>query len=314
MVVGGSIERPELGIVTPTFEVTDLSECPLHDPSITAVLETLKQVIQERSIPPYNISSRRGELKGVTIMRTMGGAQGILRFIMRSTESLPRIKKALPLLRERHPWLRVVSCNIQPLPAAVPEGNEEHIITEEVFVEEQYGPVLVYFAPQSFMQVTHEIAQALYAKVARITAEVRPDRMLDLFCGVGGFSVSTAPYAKSITGLELSESAVLCATRAAAHAGASHISFRVEDVDRNTAVDGYNLVVVNPPRRGIAPQLINRLLAASPETILYSSCNPETLVRDLALLGSCYNVTSISPFDMFPLTAHVEVLAHLAIR
>jgi 23S rRNA (uracil747-C5)-methyltransferase len=239
-------------------------------------------------------------------------SQGILRFVLRSTEAVPRIKKLLDRLRSQHHWLTVVSCNIQPLHAAIPEGPQEIVLSEESSIEESFNQVPLLFSPQSFMQVTPEIAERLYGRAGLFTGEsCRDASVLDLFCGVGGFSFSIAPHVKRVVGVELSESAIKSATLTAQRLGHTHTEFHTANVDdyiQSTKVGEPNLIVANPPRRGLSPIVKQRILALSPSYFLYSSCNPETFARDAAEISQGYVLDIVAPFDMFPLTEHCEVL------
>jgi 23S rRNA (uracil747-C5)-methyltransferase len=208
----------------------------------------------------------------------------------------------------------VVSCNIQPLPAAILEGPEEIILTEAKTIEITYNGIPLTFSPQSFMQVTHEVAEALYARAARYVGEQSYSDALDLFCGVGGFSLSTASAVKTVRGVEFSPSAVKSAQAAAQRLGITNASFTADDVERflERGDSGTpDLVIANPPRRGLSPTIISSLQNLSPRTILYSSCNPDTFARDLHALSDRYDLERIALFDMFAMTEHCEVLGIL---
>jgi 23S rRNA (uracil747-C5)-methyltransferase len=277
----------------------------------------IKSTIQNAHLIPYDIATRRGELKGIIVLMNRDGSQGILRFVLRSTEAIPRIRKALPTLHERHPWLRVTSCNIQPLHAAIPEGPEELILTSEHTIEEQYAGIPLTFAPQSFMQVTPEIAEALYQRAARYVETLSIHSALDLFCGVGGFSFAIAPFVRKSAGIEISQRAIESASHTAEKLGHSHLSFIAGDVDlylTQTLSQTPDLVIANPPRRGLSTSVKEWLLSAAPRHFLYSSCNPETFCRDAVELAGSYTLTTLAPFDMFPLTSHIEVLGFFAKR
>jgi 23S rRNA (uracil747-C5)-methyltransferase len=180
------------------------------------------------------------------------------------------------------------------------------------------------------MQVTPEVGTELYRWVADecraltgkgIESETplrdgTLPRVLDLFCGVGGFGLSVAPYCTSVVGIELSQDAVEAAT---ANAGRNQISnvqfYRGDLLDIPTFHNSYtecDTIIVNPPRRGLGSELCEQLTKReSLENIIYSSCNPETLAKDLELLSQRFIVKNVRAFDMFPLTHHCEVVAVL---
>ena len=317
MSVTGTCQDPIIGIINSDMSGVELTQCPLSPKPFQALLETVRSCITSAALHPYQIKERTGELKGVIVMSNRDHSQGILRFILRSSEAISRVRKVVSFIQSLHPWVTVISCNIQPIPAAILEGPEEILLTEEHQITERYGDIQLNFSPQSFMQVTPEVATALYAKAIEFAREGPCSTVLDLFCGVGGFSLSIAPYAMTTTGVELSSMAVESAALSAARLGAVNSTFIAEDVDsymrqQITAVP--ELLVVNPPRRGLSSYLVGRINELRPNRIIYSSCNPETFARDVAALTQIYSLKKIALFDMFPLTTHCEVLGLIALR
>jgi 23S rRNA (uracil747-C5)-methyltransferase len=314
MNVSGSVTAPIIGVIRADRTAVDLVECLLTPPAVQDLLKALRTLIQAASLPPYDIDARRGELKNIIVMSNRDTSQAILRFVLRSSEAIPRLRKHVADIQREFPWITVISCNIQPIPAAILEGEEEIILTSSKTIEERYGDITLSFAPQSFMQVTHDIAEALYGRAAKYVRERTFSKALDLFCGVGGFSLSVAPFVKAVTGVELSKMAIESATVSAKRLGYAHSSFVADDAERflegNTA-GSYDLVITNPPRRGLSPKIIERLQEIAPSAIVYSSCNPETFARDCAALSKEYTLARICIFDMFAMTEHCEVLGFL---
>lgn len=312
--VTGTVDAPALGIVRSDLSSQDLSECPLTPAHVQELFTTLKVMIKEANLTPYNIQERTGELKNIIVMNNHDASQGIVRFVLRSSEAIPRIRKNIVGLQAKHPWVTVVSCNIQPIPAAILEGPDEEILTEERSIEVQYNDITLSFMPQSFMQVTHEIAEALYHRAATYVRENSFSHALDLFCGVGGFSLSIASSVPQITGVEVSSMAVESARHSAAHLAASHASFFADDVEAFLSASlthEPDLIIVNPPRRGLSDGIRQRILELKPTAIVYSSCDPQTFARDVSEWMVDYELVSLSPFDMFPMTDHCEVLGIL---
>lgn len=314
MTVTGTVNSPCLGIVKSDLSSTDLTDCPLTPDPIRKLLHELKKLIGSYKLEPYSITGRRGELKNIIIMTDHAISSAIVRFVVRSTECVARLKKCVDPIREAFPWIQVVSCNIQPLPAALMEGPEEIVLTQASHIREIYGDVPLYLSPQSFMQVTPVIATRLYQRAAKAAADQGFKRALDLYCGAGGFSLHLAKHVEHVIGVELSQSAIASAQRSAAEIVASNTTFVADAVERFLTHEGIekpDLVLVNPPRRGLTEDVILRLLELNPAAIFYSSCNPETFARDMQTMAHRYEVTSIDPFDMFPMTEHIELLAVL---
>jgi 23S rRNA (uracil747-C5)-methyltransferase len=234
----------------------------------------------------------------------------MVRLVLRSTEAETRIRKHLPTLLTDLPRLAVVSLNVQPEHKAVLEGEREIPLHGEV-LSMRLGDVTLHLRPQSFFQTNTLVAQALYAQAAEWADEVGPTSVLDLYCGVGGFALHLARPGRLVTGVEVSAPAVESARRSAAEAGlpaefvaADATSYAVE---RGGTPD---LVVVNPPRRGIGPELAGWLERSGVPHVLYSSCRAETLARDLADMPSLRPTRGVL-LDMFPQTDHYEVLVRL---
>ena len=145
----------------------------------------------------------------------------------------------------------------------------------------------------------------------------KPTLVLDIFCGIGGFALFASQFTKKVVGVEVSESAIKSAKLAAQDNGFKNIQFLPKDAEEFLTTYSGNrpdMLICNPPRRGLSNQIIEKINNLAPSSLIYSSCNPETLANDIQLLKENYQVRSLAPFDMFPLTNHLEVLAHLRLK
>lgn len=322
MVVSGPVDDPVLGILGPGGTGVDLRDCPLHTPGIQAALPVLADFVREAGMAPYDVAAQRGELKHVLVTESPDG-ELMVRFVLRSQEAVARIRKHLPGLRARVPAIRVVSVNLQPEHKAVLEGEREILLSEETSLPMRLGEpgepgepgeIVLHLRPKSFFQTNTGVARTLYRTARAWVDELAPQRVLDLYCGVGGFALHLAAPGREVTGVEISAEAVTSARLSAAGAG---LDARFETGDATTlgatALTGEapDLVVVNPPRRGIGPELATRLEESAVEHVLYSSCRAETLARDLADMPSLRPRRAVL-LDMFPHTSHYEVLVLLS--
>ena len=307
MVVGGTVDAPTLGILDPANQGIDLRECGLHVPVLHDALPPLAEFVTTARLTPYDVATRAGELKHVIATASPDG-ELLVRFVLRSTEAVARIRKHLPVLAEGLPHLRVVSVNVQPRHAAILEGEHEEVLLGETLAVRVNG-VTLHLRPQSFFQTNTEVAAALYREAAAWADEVAPRSVWDLYCGVGGFALHLARPGRAVTGVEVSAQAVEAGRRSAEEAGLTEVTFEAADATSWMAgqPEAPELVVVNPPRRGIGPDLAAWLERSSAEHLLYSSCNPTTLARDLEAMPSLVPLRA-RVFDMFPHTAHQEVL------
>ena len=340
MAVAGTAAHPTLGILDGAGCGIDLRTCPLHVPAIEAALPVLADLITELGLRPYDVPSRRGELKYVLVTASPDDDL-MVRFVLRSRRYLERLRAAVPDLHRRLPQLAVAAVNIQSVHQAVIEGPEEIVLTEEDRLLMRLSlpspgrggqagrcaesvELPLYLPTRSFFQTNTAVAEALYATARSWVEESEPARVWDLFCGVGGFALALAAPGRRVLGVEVSASAIDGARAAAALMGLDPALVRFEAGDARVldpaapgagalgvcGARGPDLLVVNPPRRGIGERLAGRIEASGVERVLYSSCNPRTLAADLARLPSMRVVRS-RLFDMFPHTDHAEVLVEL---
>ncbi|WP_312046441.1 23S rRNA (uracil(747)-C(5))-methyltransferase RlmC [Erwinia sp.] len=312
MVVSGSVERPLLGIVHPDGTPIDLCDCPLYPDSFAAVFAQLKPFIARAGLTPYNVARKRGELKFILLTESRQSGELMLRFVLRSKEKLAQLTKALPVLQTQLPQLSVISANIQPVHMAILEGEEEIPLTENQALAEQLNDVPLWIRPQSFFQTNPSVAASLYATARAWVSELGVKSMWDLFCGVGGFGLHCATPEMTLTGIEISAEAIACAKRSAEQMGLEKVSFAALDSTAFATGEGStpDLVLVNPPRRGIGAALCDYLSRMAPPFILYSSCNAQSMADDIIRLSE-YSIVKVQLFDMFPHTAHSEVLTLL---
>lgn len=315
MVVSGAVERPLLGICDAAGNGVDLCDCPLYPAAFQALFPALKQFIGRAGLTPYQITRRRGELKYLLLTQSTLSGEFMLRFVLRSDSKLPLIRRELGWLQAQLPQLRVISVNIQPVHMAIMEGEQEIILTADEALEEQFNRVPLYIRPRSFFQTNPDVAAKLYATARDWVRALPVHSLWDLFCGVGGFGLHCATPDMALTGIEISPEAIACAQKSAATLGLNKVQFQALDsADFAHSRDAVpDLVLVNPPRRGIGVALCEYLSRMAPEYILYSSCNAVSMQADVARLtaNGQYQLLQMQLFDMFPHTAHYEVLGLL---
>ncbi|WP_402469715.1 23S rRNA (uracil(747)-C(5))-methyltransferase RlmC [Isoptericola aurantiacus] len=344
MVVTGTVDRPVLGIVGPPGPYAgtsvDLTDCGLYPTALQAAFGPLSGLITRARLQPYDLTpaprgrkvtprdaARRGELKHVLVTLSPDG-ELMVRLVLRSTEAVARIRKHLPWLAEALPALAVLSVNVQPAHAAVLEGEQEIVLTDRGTLPMRVDGITLHLRPQSFFQTNTEIAAALYRQAREWVDEVAPASLWDLYCGVGGFALHCAAPGRAVTGVEIAAEAVASATTTAdelatlapdavvgSHdaawwrAAMAEVSFGAGDATGfalGTDADP-ELVVVNPPRRGLGSELARRLEASHARYVVYSSCHAVSLARDLAEMPSLRPRRAVL-LDMFPQTEHYEVL------
>ncbi|MEC3901497.1 23S rRNA (uracil(747)-C(5))-methyltransferase RlmC [Leclercia adecarboxylata] len=315
MVVSGSVEKPLLGMLHRDGTPVDLTDCPLYPSSFSPVFAALKPFIARAGLTPYNVERKRGELKYILLTESQRDGGMMLRFVLRSQAKLPQLRAALPWLQQQLPQLTVITANIQPVHMAIMEGDEEIFLTDAQALAERFNDVPLWIRPKSFFQTNPTVASQLYATARDWVRQLPVNHMWDLFCGVGGFGLHCATPQMKLTGIEISAEAIACATQSATELGLTNLHFQALDSTQfATGQDNVpDLVLVNPPRRGIGQALCDYLSQMAPQFIIYSSCNAQTMAKDLHALPG-YRVARVQLFDMFPHTAHYEVLTLLIKR
>jgi 23S rRNA (uracil747-C5)-methyltransferase len=317
-IITGTKETPIIGIAgqKELDQGVDLSQCPLHVDEITKSLPAIKSFIDKANLVPYQMTTKRGELKGIILFHSDLTHTSYLRFILRSKEPLDRIKKYhYELLKEIH-HLKCISVNIQPISHAILEGEEEIFITEKTSINHKLGNIEFDLNPKAFVQTNQMIAEKLYTTAASWIKESSLTRLAELYCGQGAFSFFSAPFIKEGLGIEINPEAIRVANQTASKYHLSHLKF----MDQDAALIGQELhtfnpdiILVNPPRRGLG-ETVKLLRIQKSQKVIYSSCNEESLAKDLEFLKDIYHISRIQIFDMFPNSHHFETLVELNLK
>lgn len=292
----------------------ELENCPLHVRGINSFLSQIREVLKNFKIIPYDLKTKTGELKYLLISKSGNEDSGelLLRFVLRSKESLDRLKKAtkdIQDIQESNKMVKVVTANIQPIHQAIQEGPEEIVLTSEKVIIHQFDEFKLALGARSFFQVTPKIARKLYGALADMVRIDSPESLIDLYCGVGAFSFYASRHCPNITGVEISTEAIDCAKNSNI-INEKNINFHSMDVEDYLKLypSNFDAVVINPPRRGLNNSIIGMIKEIAPRFIYYSSCNAETMARDFREFEENYDIQSLQIFDMFPFTAHYETL------
>ena len=307
MVVSGTVDAPTIGILDEAGRGVDLRESGICAPGVRTALPVLADFITRTRLEPYSVPERRGELKYVLVTHSPDD-ELMVRFVVRTDAAVDRIRTRLDELLAALPNAVVVTANLQPEHTAVVEGDTEIVLTARSSLVMRVGGIPLRLRPQSFFQTNTAVAESLYTQVTEWVDEVSPASVWDLYCGVGGFALNVAAPTRRVVGVETSAEAVRSARATAAAAGLAHVAFRAGDatafaLGAKTAPD---LVIVNPPRRGIGAELSGWLEGSGIPNVVYSSCNPNSLAHDLARMPS-YRIRTGRVLDMFPQTGHLEV-------
>lgn len=321
LAVSGALDDLQIGFFDDQQKVVPVDQCPLHHPLINDSISRIRHMIQTAKLVPYDPVTDRGELKFVVLTCSPSHHQLMIQFVLRSKESVDRIRSLWRKMSEAdRTGIAVMSVNIQPTRSSAISGREEVAISDNImlpirFVVDDSGNRDLLFGPQSFLQTNYEIATALYAAVRTKIQISKSRRVLDLYCGAGAFSLTGCSAEQSVLGIDISENAIACASETVRRNGLTNAEFQCRSLDCTTAdqltSSDFDTVICNPPRRGLDAASRALILAVGSQQVVYSSCNPATLQRDIQELSAKYQIVEMTPFDMFPFTNHFEVLALL---
>lgn len=313
--VTGSTDAPVIGL-TGESDLDlgrEITNCLLHHPEINKLAQALPEFIKLANLSPYQIKNKKGELKGAIVYFSSESDQMYLRVILRSKESLDRIKKHAHILLGQFPNIKCFSANIQPIAHAILEGEEEIFFSEQTFIEHQVSDVKMTLHPQGFVQTNHLVAEKLYSTAAEWVRELGVTHFLELFSGQGAFSFFIQKYVTKALGVEINPEAVMRASQTAKKMKWEHLEFIASDaasVEETALNFSPDLILVNPPRRGLGKS-IELLKKTRAQYFIYSSCNATTLAEDLNQLKDYFEVVKVQLFDMFPHTDHFETIVLL---
>jgi 23S rRNA (uracil1939-C5)-methyltransferase len=306
------------GYAPRTHQVVDLSGCRVVEPPLERVADALRSLVDRLGVRPYDEASGEGDLRHVLLRINLGGE--VLALFVVARRGGHNLAELARTLREARPEVVGVVENLQPAQSNAVIGDQapDLVLDGAQAIEERVGTVRLRLSARSFFQVNRQVAQKIYAEVAQ-AARLQPGgRAVDVYSGVGGIALTLAEQGAEVLGIEESTHAVADARAGADLNGRANARFLAGDaaalLAERAAVDGRaDVVVLNPPRKGCAPEVLRLAAALAPRTIAYLSCHPPSLARDLAALrGHGYACARATPFDMIPHTPHVEALAILA--
>ncbi len=312
---GGPRPPFALGLHVPgTFhKVIDMDECLLQPPDGNKILKLVREYVEKAGLPAYDLKTHQGFWRFVCLRHSDAREEWMVNLVTAEERGDILAPLAEGLIMQV-PSIRTVVNNITRRRAGVAVGETEKILAGDGIIEDHIGPYRFSISANSFFQTNTKAAEKLYQRVAEFAELSGGEMVLDLYCGTGTISIFLARKAARVVGLELSEIAVADAHKNCRQNGIDNCHFIAGDIrDTLSLVQGRpHVVVIDPPRAGMHKDVVQKLLDLSPPIIIYVSCNPSTMARDLAILKDHYRLERVQPVDMFPNTYHVESIARLA--
>ncbi len=298
-----------------THQLIPIDQCLVESRDANTALQIVRQWAQRYRIPVYDEITREVALRHLVVRKGMFTNQVMVVLVSRTREvdMLPALLKAM---KYDLPSMHSMYLNIQPNPVNTILGDENILIWGSPYIEEQIGRLKFRIYPDTFFQVNSVQMVKLLDRLLNEVTFTKEDVVLDLYSGVGTVALYVAPQVKKVTGVEADMRAVKAANEnleVNQIFNAEFIAAAVEEkLPQILETVKPTIVVVDPPRKGLHPDVIRHLLDYQPQKLVYISCNPRTLARDLSLLvAGGYRSRTIYPVDMFPQTAHVENLVVL---
>ncbi len=306
-----------LGLHVPgTFsKVIDIDACLLQNSTGNSILHEVRAFVSKSRLPVYNLKTNEGFWRFLTLRHSVAFNEWMVN-IVTSVNEASRIKSLADRLHEKFPNIRTIVNNINRRKAATAVGEEEIVVTGEGYINEMIGPHTFRVSPNSFFQTNTKGAQKLYDQVLKYAGLTGSERVLDLFCGTGTIPIYLSGHAGEIIGMEIAESAIADAKLNCRINNISNCRFILGDIRETIKGLEYkpDILIVDPPRTGIHKDIMQTIMGMGVKRIVYVSCNPATMARDLCDMKEKYEVSEIQPVDMFPHTYHVESVAKIKIK
>lgn len=312
--------EPVMGVfANRTHEIIPVNNCLIQNEKANQVAKYVIDALKEYNISVYNEKTGEGLVRH--IMVKIGFRTGdIMVTIVVNGDILPYAKEiALDLQGACHDISSVI-VNINKKNTNVILGDKNINILGKGYITDKLGDYLFKISPLSFYQVNPVQAEALYNIAIENAGITNNDIVFDLYCGIGTISLFASKYAKKVYGIEIVEQAIEDAKWNAEFNKVDNVEFIAGDAE-NVLTDLIenrkiipDVVIVDPPRRGLDNTTVNNILKIKPKRVVYISCNPATLMRDLALMEDVYDVKMIQPVDMFCFTSHVECVCVLELK
>ncbi|MDL2121880.1 MAG: 23S rRNA (uracil(1939)-C(5))-methyltransferase RlmD [Deltaproteobacteria bacterium] len=311
------MENPDLnfalGLHVPgTFhKVLDTKKCLLQPALGNNILDDVRIYIKESNVPVYGLRSHIGFWRFVMLRHSAAYDQWMVN-IVTAEESNKIVKPLSDLLTAKYPEIVSVINNINTRKAGIAVGEYEILLAGSPFIKEKIALFEFKISANSFFQTNTSGAEILYEKVKEYAGLSGKEYVVDLYSGAGTIAIFLADSAKELTGIEISKSAVQDAEANCLYNGISNCRFILGDIkDCLEHVKKLDVMIIDPPRTGMHKNVVKQILDMAPAKIIYVSCNPATMARDLGMMKDNYKVLEVQPVDMFPHTYHIESVARL---
>jgi len=306
-----------LGLHVPgTFnKVIDVAACLLQQDIGNQILCKVKEYVRDSGVPVYGLKSHQGFWRFLSLRHSTYFDEWMVNLVT-SEEKRDVLKPLSEVLAAGFRNIKTIVNNINGRKASIAFGERESVLSGDGTIQDRIGPFSFQISANSFFQTNSLGAEILYRKVIDYAALEGSETVLDLYSGTGTISIFLSSHAGQVVGMEIGNSAILDAERNCSDNNVQNCRFISGDV-RETLSNlemKPDVLIIDPPRAGMHQDVLSRVMAMATKKVVYVSCNPATLARDLGLMYQDYDIVEIQPVDMFPHTFHVESVVKLVRR
>ena len=300
-----------------SHKIVPVTVCMTEDEKADEIIGTIRRLLKNFKLRPYNEDTGRGFLRHVLVKRGFKSGQ-IMVVLVTGTRDFPKKKDFVATLLKIHPEITTVVQNVNNQKTSMVLGNRSEVLFGDGYITENLGDFVFRISPKAFYQINPIQTEVLYNTTLEFAGLTGKETVIDAYCGTGTIGIFASPKAKKVVGVELNPDAVKDARVNAKLNSAENTEFYNADAgeflaDAAASNEKYDVVIMDPPRSGSTVKFLKSVVKLAPKTVVYVSCNPETLARDLMfLVRNGYKVKKIQPVDMFPHTNHVETVVLLS--
>lgn len=301
-----------------THVIVPINECFIEDKRARPILTAISEAMTDFHIPPYEEEGREGEIR-YALIKTSYCEKDIMTVLVTCHDNFSHKSELFARLMAKCPEITTLIQNINDRPTNAILGNREKVIFGPGFIKDRLGGIEFKISARSFYQINPIMTEKLYKTSIDFAKLTSKDVVLDAYSGIGTIGLIAAKKCQKVLAVEIVPEAV---KDAAANAKLNGITnFEAHEGDSASYASGMvrrhekaDVVFIDPPRKGCEPRFLAALKRLKPRSIVYVSCNPATLARDVSIMKDAYDIGSIQPVDLFPQTAHVETVVRLTLR
>ena len=299
-----------------SHQLVELSDCPIHMDRINKINRTVIKIIRKYQIPVYKERTKKGILKNLVVRVSTTHPEVQVTFVA-TTKEIPNIQKMAYELMSQHPQVKGVFVNVNVQNTPLVFGTQTIKIAGRDTITQKLGDLVFDLSPRSFFQLNPIQTEVLYDVVRDFAGLTGKENVVDAYCGVGTIGLYLSAAAKEVRGMDTVEEAIVDAKKNAKKNGCRRVSYFHGTAKKWVSQwkrEGWTMdvFVVDPPRIGCDRELLDTILSSGAKRVVYVSCNPSTMARDIQTLREKYIVQKIQPVDLFPMSGHVETVVLLS--